>query len=171
MIKLTKDELIKALHKELMECSVDEIRFVFHVFGFNLKELDSKGGGDTAIDFEIHYKRVYIVRVVVSTNNVLTFENEYVNFGNDTHGIVMGQAETLAETIVVFINMFMPNLLQSAGYEISFKEDMSLFDNLEEAQDYLQTIQDEAQKIINIKHPEPVPAPTSQNAENNETSN
>lgn len=163
--KLTKDELIQALNKNLMECSENEIRFVFDVFNLTLKE--GHFHDNFGLRFEIHFKRTFIVRVVTNSSKTLSFENEYVNFGEGAHGIAMGKVETLAETLVVFINMFTPNLLQHAEYNINFEEEHSLFENLEEAQDYLKTIQDEAQKIINTNHPEPVSAPGQKPKEEN----
>ena len=167
--KLSKEKLIEALHKPIMECSEEEIRFVFHIFGFNLKE--ACFNDDIGMNFEVHYKRVYIVRVVCTLSHLLSFENEYIDFGDKTHGISMGHTETLAETMVVFINMFTPNLLQSAGYQIKYDPANSLFESLEEAQDYLKTIQEEAQKIISVNHPDPVPAPTPKKENPDEATN
>lgn len=156
--KLTKKELADALRKNLTECSENEIRFAFHVFGLTLKECYFSG--ENGMSFEIHFRQSFIVRLIAAhKTGVLSFENEYIDFGEGTHGIAMGKIETLAETIVVFINMFGPNLLQSVGYNISFNEEMSLFNSVEEAEEYLIAAKDEAQKIIKVNHPDPVPAP------------
>lgn len=155
--KLTKEQLSKALHKNLLLCSENEIRFVFATFGLTIKEghCNEEHGG---LDFEVHFRRTYIARIKTTASGMLYLQNEYVNFGNDSHSLMFGTVESLAETLVVFINMFFPNLLQQAGYEVKYDPEQSLFESMEEAQDYIQAVQDEAQAIIQQRHPDAVSA-------------
>ena len=134
MNKLTKEQMQDALRKVTLNCTEEEIRFVFHLFSFDLKEFKQETG---RISFEIHYKINYIVKVEL-TATAMTFSNEWINFEDEnTHGIAMTVPTCLGELMVMFINMFMPNLLQRVCYNIAYNEQWSIFESVEEAQEYL----------------------------------
>ncbi len=143
--KLTKEQLTAALHKSLADCTENEIRFIFNVFDFNLKEFYKK---DDEVDFEVHFKRNYLIRVVLQ-NPLLHFNNEYINFSSDscpTHGVSIQCPGSTLEMIMTFINLFSPNVLKKAGYELNFDPEASIFDSIEEAQEYIELIQKEGHK-------------------------
>ena len=144
--KLSKEELTIALHKDLIACTEEEIRFAFSVLGFQLKE--ARFSENVGHKFEVHWKRSFIVRITTTPDNVLIFENEFVDFGDEKHNIAVGKSESLIETLVLFVDMFTQNLLQSAGYELKFEEATSPFSNLEEAREYLGILQKEARKLM-----------------------
>ena len=141
--KLSKNELKVVLHKNILECTESEIRTVFDIFDFQLKEFSTSGD---SVDFEIHFKRTYPMRITADKKKMECM-NEYVAFqtgadGGGCHGIVIGLPETLAEVLIFFINSFAPNILKSAGYRVSYDEVTSPYSSLEEAQEYMKLVQD-----------------------------
>lgn len=145
MKKLSKEQMQEALQKPVLNCTEDEIRFVFHLFSFDLKELKQETG---RVCFEIHFKVHYIAKAELSSTG-MAFSNEWINFGDEyTHGIAMSTPTCLGELIVMFINMFAPNLLQNAGYNLAFNEQWSILDSLEEAQQYLEVAQNTMAEIV-----------------------
>lgn len=143
--KLTKEQLKTTLHKSIKDCTENEIRFIFNVFDLTLKEFYKKEG---LVDFEIHFKRNYLMRLVAK-GSLIHFNNEYVNFQADddsTNGVSMPCPENIMDVVIIFINMFTPNILKNAGYELSFNSETSIFDSIEEVQEYMELIQAEAQK-------------------------
>ncbi len=143
--KLSKEQLTTTLHKSMKDCTENEIRFIFNIFDFNLKEFYQEKG---LVDFEIHFKRNYLMRVILQ-GNLLHFSNEYVNFQSEddsTNGVSMPYPKTILDVVMVFINLFSPNILKKAGYELSYNPEASIFDSIEEAQEYMELIQAEGQK-------------------------
>lgn len=145
IIKLTKEQLTAALHKNMRDCTENEIRFIFSIFDFNLKEFYQDG---SLVDFEIHFKRNYLMRVVLQ-RNLLHFSNEYINFSSEndsTNGVSMPYPDTILDVVMLFINIFSPNVLKKAGYELSYNPETSIFDSIEEAQEYMELIQEEGRE-------------------------
>lgn len=146
IIKPTKEQLAAILNKNINDCSENDIRFIFDVFGFTLKEFEKS---ENNTDFEIHFKRTYLMRVIAECG-MLRFRNEYVNFQADddsTNGISMGLPNTILEIVIIFIDMFTPNILKKAGYNLSYDPDNSIFDSMDEAQEYMELIQTEGKKL------------------------
>ena len=145
IIKLTKEQLTAALHKNMRDFTENEIRFIFSIFDFNLKEFYQDG---SLVDFEIHFKRNYLMRVVLQ-RNLLHFSNEYINFSSEndsTNGVSMPYPDTILDVVMLFINLFSPNVLKKAGYELSYNPETSIFDSIEEAQEYMELIQEEGRE-------------------------
>lgn len=143
--KLTVEQLKATLHKDMRDCTENEIRFIFSIFDLNLKEFRKEGD---LVDFEIHFKRNYLMRVVAK-RNLLHFSNEYINFSSEndsTNGVSMPYPDTILDVVMLFINLFSPNVLKKAGYELSYNPETSTFDSIEEAQEYMELIQSEGQK-------------------------
>lgn len=147
--KLSKDELTTALHKNILDATESEIRTVFDIFDFQLKEFYRL---EVGVDFEIHFKRTYLMRIHADKNK-LNCSNEYVTFqtsqdGDKCHGLAIKLPSTLAEVLVFFINSFASNILKSAGYTVSYDDENSVYDSMEEAQDYMRLVQDVCESII-----------------------
>lgn len=147
--KLTKEEVKTALLKNILDNTKEEIKAIFDIFDFQLKEL-TKTVCD--IDFEIHFKRTYLMRIKADCNK-LECTNEYITFqtdseGNGCHGLAIPLPATLAEVLVFFINSFAPNILKSAGYCVNYDEENSVYDSMEEAQEYMKLVQDVCETII-----------------------
>lgn len=140
MKKIAKEELQKVLHKNILNCTENEIRFLFHALDLQLKEFKQEIG---RVQFEIHFKRNYIMKIEAG-NGPLCFSNEYIDFGEGSTGISTGNMDTILEIINTFFNLFGPNILKKASYSIGYNESRSLFDSLEEAQEYLSIIQQTA---------------------------
>lgn len=146
IIKPTKEQLSAILNKNINDCSENDIRFIFDVFGFTLKEFEKS---ENSTDFEIHFKRTYLMRVIAECG-MLRFRNEYVNFqegDGNTNGVSMGLPNTILEVVIIFIDMFTPNILKNAGYNLSYDPENSIFDSMEEAQEYMELIQTEGKKL------------------------
>lgn len=147
--KLTKDKVKAALLKNILEDTEAEIRTVFDIFDFQLKEFDQS---ESTVDFEIHFKRTYLMRIQANDKK-LRCTNEYITFQNgddndNCHGLAIPLPATLAEVLVFFINSFAPNILKSAGYCVSYDEENSVYSSMEEAQDYMRLVQNTCETII-----------------------
>lgn len=147
--KFTKDEVKSILAKRILDCTEEEVRAVFDIFDFQLKEF-FKTTSD--IDFEVHFKRTYLMRIKADSNK-LECSNEYVTFqngaeGESCHGLAISTPATLAEVLVFFINSFAPNILRSAGYCVNYDAETSPYNSLEEAQEYMRLVQDVCETII-----------------------
>lgn len=147
--KFTKDEVKSILTKGILGCTKEEVRAIFDIFDFQLKEF-FKTTSD--IDFEIHFKRTYLMRIKADSNK-LECSNEYVTFqngadGESCHGLAIPTPATLAEVLVFFINSFAPNILRSAGYCVNYDAETSPYSSLEEAQEYMKLVQDVCETII-----------------------
>lgn len=145
MKKLTKEQMQEALRKPILNCTEGEIRFIFHLFSFDLKEFKQETG---RVRFEVHFKTNYIARVEIS-NMAMVLSNEWIVFGEDnSHGISMEAPPCAGALLVAFINMFAPNLLQHAGYNLSYNSEWSVLESLEEAQEYVETAQTTMADIV-----------------------
>lgn len=147
--KLSKDGLKATLHKNILDATESEIRTVFDIFDFQLKEFAKS---EANVDFEIHFKRTYLMRIQADKNK-LECTNEYITFqngseGESCHGLAIPTPSTLAEVLVFFINSFAPNILKSAGYTVSYDKETSVYDSMEEAQEYMRLVQDVCETII-----------------------
>lgn len=147
MKKIAKEELQKKLHKNILKCSEEEIRFMFHVLSFDLKEFKQEMG---RVQFEVHYTRTYVMRIEAG-NGPLCFNNEWIDFGEGSTGVCMGNMDTIAEIIATFMNMFGPNILDDIDYGVYYNKNWSIFDSLEEAQSYLEAMQKTIGEIIESK--------------------
>lgn len=149
--KLTKDEVRAALLKNILENTEAEIRTVFNIFDFELKEFSKSDG---YANFEVHFKRTYLIRIKADKSK-LGYSNEYVTFQNSDnsscHGLTIPMPATLAEILMFFINSFAPNILKSAGYCVNYDEENSIYSSIEEAQEYMKLVQDVCGSVIKQK--------------------
>lgn len=147
--KFTKEEVKSILSNNILRCTEEETRTIFDIFDFQLKEFIIS---ETDVDFEIHFKRTYLMRIKADKNK-LKCTNEYITFqngseGESCHGLVIPTPSTLAEVLIFFINSFAPNILRSAGYCVNYDAETSPYSSLEEAQEYMKLVQDVCETII-----------------------
>lgn len=147
--KFTKDEVKSILSNNILRCTEGETRAIFDIFDFQLKEFVKS---ETDVDFEIHFKRTYLM-CIKADKNKLECTNEYVTFQNGAesescHGLAIPTPSTLAEVLIFFINSFAPNILRSAGYCVSYDAETSPYSSLEEAQEYMRLVQETCETII-----------------------
>lgn len=147
--KFTKEEVKSVLSNNILRCTEKETRAIFDIFDFQLKEFIIS---ETDVDFEIHFKRTYLMRIKADKNK-LECTNEYITFqngseGESCHGLAIPTPSTLAEVLVFFINSFAPNILRSAGYCVNYDAETSPYSSLEEAQEYMKLVQDVCETII-----------------------
>lgn len=147
--KLSKDKLKATLHKNILDATESEIRTVFDIFNFQLKEFNKS---EANVDFEIHFKRTYLMRIradkgkLECTNEYIAFQNE--SEGESCHGLAIPTPHTLAEVLVFFINSFAHNILRSAGYCVNYDAENSPYSSLEEAQEYMRLVQETCETIV-----------------------
>lgn len=147
--KFTKEEVKSILSNNILRCTEEETRAIFDIFDFQLKEFIIS---ETDVDFEIHFKRTYLMRIKADKNK-LECANEYITFqngseGESCHGLAIPTPSTLAEVLIFFINSFAPNILRSAGYCVNYDAETSPYSSLEEAQEYMKLVQDVCETII-----------------------
>lgn len=147
--KFTKEEVKSILSNDILRCTEEETRTIFDIFDFQLKEFIIS---ETDVDFEIHFKRTYLMRIRANKNK-LECTNEYITFqngseGESCHGLAIPTPSTLAEVLVFFINSFAPNILRSAGYCVNYDGENSVYSSIEEAQEYMKLVQDVCETII-----------------------
>ena len=147
--KFTKEEVKSILSNNILRSTEEETRAIFAIFDFQLKEFIIS---ENDVDFEIHFKRTYLMRIKADKNK-LECTNEYITFqngseGESCHGLVIPTPSTLAEVLVFFINSFAPNILKSAGYCVNYDEENSVYSSIEEAQEYMKLVQDVCETII-----------------------
>lgn len=147
--KFTKEEVKSILSNNILRSTEEETRAIFAIFDFQLKEFIIS---EANVDFEIHFKRTYLMRIKADKNK-LECTNEYITFQNGTegescHGLAIPTPSTLAEVLVFFINSFAPNILRSAGYCVNYDAETSPYSSLEEAQEYMKLVQDVCKTII-----------------------
>lgn len=149
--KLTKDDVRIALLKNILENTEAEIRTVFDIFDFQLKEFNKS---NNCADFEVHFKRTYLIHIKADKSK-LECSNEYITFQNNDnsscHGLAIPLPATLAEVLMFFINSFASNILKSAGYTVSYDEENSVYGSIEEAQEYMKLVQDVCGSVIKQK--------------------
>lgn len=147
--KFTKEEVKSILSNSILKCTKEETRAIFNIFDFQLKEFIIS---ETDVDFEIHFKRTYLM-CIQADKNKLECTNEYITFqngseGESCHGLAIPTPSTLAEVLIFFINSFAPNILRSAGYCVNYDAETSPYSSLEEAQEYMRLVQDVCETII-----------------------
>lgn len=147
--KFTKEEVKSILSNNILKCTEEETKAIFDIFDFQLKEFIIS---ETDVDFEIHFKRTYLMRIRANKNK-LEYTNEYITFqngseGESCHGLVIPTPSTLAEVLIFFINSFAPNILRSAGYCVNYDAETSPYSSLEEAQEYMRLVQETCETII-----------------------
>lgn len=151
MIKLTKEQFEAALKKPILSCEENEIRFAFHVMGFDLKEYRQELG---RIAFEIHYQRVFIIKVEVS-GGVVVFSNPWIVFNDreEVHHINMDEPQALILILNMFVTMFNEALLKPMEYKPAYIKEWSIFDDGAEAKEAWATLQLVIQELL----PKPEP--------------
>ena len=140
MKKLTKEQLKELLSKKPHEMTKDELCFLFEIFCFQIKEYYLH---ENNISFEIHFKTMFLIRVNFPIKpGMMSFNNEFIDFGEKTSGICMTPPENIGRLFNIFFGMFQSNSLQTAEYEIYYDSQDSKFSSFEEADEYLQLAKD-----------------------------
>lgn len=140
MKKLTKEQVKELLSKKPHEMTKDELCFLFEIFCFQIKEYYLH---ENNISFEIHFKTMFLIRVNFPIKSgMMTFNNEFIDFGEKTSGICMTPPKNTRKLFQIFFGMFQSNLLQTAEYEMYYDSQDSKFSSFEEAVEYLELAKD-----------------------------
>lgn len=130
MKTMTKEEIKDAFNKRPSELTKEELSELFGVFSFLIKEYNKS---DQKVLFEVHYRRTFIIRIEYPIEKgAMSFNNEFVDFGEETHGIATGRANNMSELINIIFNMFNDNLLAKVRHSIFFDEENSVYSSEEE---------------------------------------
>lgn len=114
MAKLTKETIEHTLTNRPILASADNLKGVFELFGFRLKEF-KKRVPPMAIQqdqfiFEVHYRRTYIIKAhITQDSHMVTFSNEWIKFEDKSSGVSM-PVRTVTELILAVMNLFMHKL-------------------------------------------------------------
>jgi hypothetical protein len=103
-MKLTTTELIGILEQKPVLAHEMEIKEVFALLGFKLKEY-YKAALSAFQSYEVHYRRTYLVKVQVDDSRCLSLSNEYIDFGEGCHGVSYGGVGTVKELLQTVILM------------------------------------------------------------------
>ncbi len=140
MKKLTKEQVKELLSKKPHEMTKDELCFLFEIFCFQIKEYYQH---ENNISFEIHFRTMFLIRVNFPIKpGMMSFNNEFIDFGEGASGISMTPPENIGRLFKIFFGMFQSNLLQTAEYEMYYDSQDSKFSSLEEAVEYLELAKD-----------------------------
>lgn len=134
MQKLTKSQFKAALKKNPLNCTENELRFIFNLLGFDLKEFRLE---TARVTFEIHFTRHYIMKAEIM-HGLLVFSNQWIVFddNDDPQHIKINFNRTLLDFITLFFNMFGRDLLEPIHYTASYTEGWSMVDSKEEGREY-----------------------------------
>ena len=146
MQKLSKETMEAALRKHILNCTEDEIRFVFHLLNFDLKEYKQEMG---RITFEVHFTRFYIIKITV-TPELLVFSNEWIVFNDDktNHSLECATPPMFFSVLNMMMNFFGEALLKPTGWKPTYIEGYSIFEDGKEAKGYFDLFQKTADAII-----------------------
>jgi hypothetical protein len=103
-MKITTEELTQILAAKPVQANELELKEVFALLGFKLKEY-SKASLSPFQSFEVHYRRTYLFKLEVDDTRCLSLSNEFINFGDGCHGMSFGGVDTVKEVIQTVILM------------------------------------------------------------------
>lgn len=134
MQKPTKGQFKAALNKSPLNCTENELRFVFNLLGLDLKEFRQE---TARVSFEIHYTRYYIMKVEIM-RGLLIFNNQWIVFDGqeDPQHIKIQFNGSFLDFLVQFFNAFGAELLEPIHYSPSYIKGWSMVDSREEGQEY-----------------------------------
>ena len=142
---MTKEEIKIALHKRPSEVTKNDLKQVFGIFSLLIKEYSIS---EQKLLFEVHFKRIFIIGVDYPIGiGFMSFYNDFVNFGDENHGVAMPRSKKLGELLILIINMFNDDLLRQAKYCAYYDDENSIYSSQEQMQEYLEFAQDELQNL------------------------
>jgi hypothetical protein len=103
-MKMTIDELKEILSKKPVLTNEMEIKEVFSLLGFKLKEY-YKAGLSASQSYEVHYRRNYLIRVHVDDSRCVSISNEFIKFEEGCSGVSFGGIDTVTELIQTVVLM------------------------------------------------------------------
>lgn len=134
--KISHTEFKEALEKSPLECSENELRFIFNALGFDLKEFKQE---TSRVVFEVHFRRNYIVKVEL-VSGLLVFSNRWIIFNdkNETerHNINFQFNGSTIKILNLFLDMFGPCLLNPLQYMPAYIKGWSVCDSPKETKEY-----------------------------------
>ena len=146
MQKLSKEQMEVALRKHILNCTEDELRFVFHLLNFDLKEFRQE---TARVTFEVHFTRFYVIKISV-TPEMTAFSNEWIVFNDDknNHGLEVVTPPMFFNILNMMMNFFGEALLNPMAWKPTFIPGWSIFADGVEAKEYFDLFQKTADSII-----------------------
>lgn len=140
MKKLTKEQVKELMSKKPHEMTKDELCFLFEIFCFQIKEYYLH---ENNISFEIHFKTRFLIRVNFPIKpGMMSFNNEFIDFGEEASGISMTPPENTKKIFQRFFGMFHDFLIKEVRYNAYYVPESSIFSSFKEADEYLQLAKD-----------------------------
>jgi len=148
MIKLTNERIDDIVGQKVYYATKENLAAVFKLLGLRIKEYSrtDRGVGSTeefhSCSFEIHYKREFIIGLEAdSSSRVISYNNEWVNFGDGCDGVAI-PTEDVKEMLLTVLNLWVDKLCRGYdGPEYNEKRDGE-YDGMEEAQGLLDHLTD-----------------------------
>ncbi len=142
-MKLTKELISTIIAKKPIQLTKDQCIAVFKLLGLQIKEFQDNrdNSNGSSISFEIHHKRQYIINVDAGLARAISFNNEWVNFGEGCHGVSM-PVENVGELLAITVNFFIEKLhIKYDGPEYS-EDRFYEYENVDELQQLLEHLQE-----------------------------
>lgn len=114
MLKLTKEKVKEILTKRVNDCSKEELQAILKLFGLQVKEFSrieypKEIGAGVSLSFEVHHRMQYIIEAQTDNSKMISFGNEWVNFGDGSSGAAMG-LDNVGDFILIVINLWIDKL-------------------------------------------------------------
>jgi hypothetical protein len=126
-MKLTQERIKELATKHQSKLSREEYSAFFRLVGLTVKDYDERE--DDQKEFELHYKRLYVLRLNIDRSRCVSIGNEFVNFGEGSDGLSIGGIDTARElirTVVAFAPKLAPKYdgtVTYDGYRDEYSED------------------------------------------------
>lgn len=106
-MKLTPELLKDILKQHPINWTEEETKEVLPLLGLTAKEYyhHAAGGARSTRRFEVHCRRTYLVRVHINTSRCVSFNNEYINWGESLSGVSFGGVDTVLNLLQLTITM------------------------------------------------------------------
>lgn len=139
-MKLTSEQIKNIMQEKPLMWGELEIREILSILGLTVKEF-FQAGLSPFKRFEIHHKRFYLFKVEIDDTRCVSFNNEYVNFGDDCSGVSFGGVDTVKDLLQLIVPMVSKMDINFDG-QVSFNPDESEYTE-EEFMKLVQTINEE----------------------------
>jgi hypothetical protein len=139
-MKITSEQIKNVLQEKPIMWGESDIREILSILGLTVKEFFQASLSEFK-RFEIHHKRFYLFKVEIDNSRCVSFNNEYVNFGEGCHGISFGGTDTVKDLIQLIVPTC-SKMDKNFDGQISFNPDESEYTE-EEFMELVQTLNEE----------------------------
>ena len=127
---MTREDVKKMFYQTPVELTREQLSILFGIYSFQIKEYYRS---EQKVMFEIHFQRTFIINIEFPIEKgLMSLNNDFVNFGEDTHRIAMGRSAHTLDLLLLILGMFQDTLLAKARHHVYYREELSPFQNEEE---------------------------------------